>query len=498
MAAGGLDIGTSSCKMAVFSEKGEVICESRSSYREYGSHGIREIKPTEVWESVLKVLSDIADRCPEKLEGFAVTSLGESFIAVDAYDTPLNCSMVTGDKRGAAEAKELAAKFGRDELMRVTGVPPSEMYALPKMMWTSRNTDIFKQAKYLFMYEDYVAYCLTGQREISYSSAARSMAFDIRRKEWSESLLSLADLSVGKLSRPVPSGKIIGTLKREICELSGLSEETVLIAGGHDQMCAALGNGVFREGTCGDGMGTCEVMTSIVSGEMTAEVRAKMMEYEMAYVPYLGRNSYLTYLVMTNCGSLMNWYRDTFLQEKYLSEEIRKRDRFFLLDEEAAEDPTGLLVIPNFGSAGNPHVDYTAKGIIWGVTIQTKQEEMFRAFKEGMAYQMKLCMEGLSSLCCSPQMIFASGGGAKSDLTMQIRADVFGLPVCRLADSEAGARGCMMLTRTALGEFRNEEEAGKTLIKTDRVFYPNAANHAQYLTIFEKYKRLYNMLYQFH
>ena len=495
MATGGLDIGTSGCKFVLFHSRGEMILESKRSYKEYGTDGIREIHPEEVWRAVVEVLTEAAAGCREPIEGFAITTLGESFVAVDSKDSPLCASMVTGDKRGIAESRRLMEQFGESRLMELTGVPPSEMYALPKMMWTNENTDVFRHARYLFMYEDYMAYLLTGERKITYSQASRSMAFDIRKKEWCGPLLALAGLKESMMSEPVPSGTVIGKLRKEICELTGLSKDVLLVAGGHDQMCAALGNGVLGPDVCGDGMGTCEVMSAVLPGAYTGK---GMSDASLPCVPYLSDSTYLTYLVMTNCGSLMNWYRDMYMNDKYLSRDIRPEQKFDYMDQEAGNEPTGLLVIPNFGSAGNPHIDYNARGTVWGLTIHTEPGEMFRGYKEGMAYHMKLCFDSLDTLGIKPKLIRASGGGARSDVTMQIRADVFGLPVCRMGHTEAGARGCMLLTASVLGYYRDAAEAFQKTVSTERTFYPDEKNHTRYMELYEKYKKLYEMLYKFH
>ncbi|WP_138263150.1 FGGY-family carbohydrate kinase [[Clostridium] hylemonae] len=495
MAVGGLDIGTSSTKFAVFRNDGSVICESKRKYKEYGTGGIREIHPQEVWSAVVEVLEEAAVLCPEQIDGFAIAALGESFVAVDAHDRVLNASMVTGDNRGIGEGKRIVRQYGRKELIELTGVCPSEMYALPKMIWTKEHTDIFEQTRFLFMYEDYVAYMLTGERKISYSGASRSMAFDIRKQEWCEELLGLAGLNKEMMSEPVPSGEIIGNIRAEICALTGLSEKTVIVAGGHDQMCAALGNGVLESAICGDGMGTCEVMAVPLDGIHTDEC---MIKNELPCVPYLHKDSYLTYLVMTNCGSLMNWYRDFVMNEKYALSDRMADDRFSLLDEGVPDDPTGLLVIPNFGSSGNPHVDYAARGTIWGLTIHTSPGELFGGFKEGMAYHMKLCFEALGQMGIHPELIRVSGGGAASDVTLRIRADVFGLPVCRMEYTEAGAKGCMLLAASALGIYKNEKEAFHKTSRIEKTFYPDKDRHEQYMTLYEKYRQLYETLYQFH
>ena len=140
--------------------------------------------------------------------------------------------------------------------MDITGLPPSEMYSLPKFIWMNKHTNVFTQAEKILFYEDYVGYVLTGERKVSYSSAARSMAFDIGEKCWSSFLLDKAGIRQEQLSDPVPSGTVIGRVKQDIARELNLSSDTVVVAGGHDQTCAALGGGLTGGGIGEDGHGT--------------------------------------------------------------------------------------------------------------------------------------------------------------------------------------------------------------------------------------------------
>ena len=108
--------------------------------------------------------------------------------------------MVVGDQRGIEEVKRLIDAVGREKILDITGLPPSEMYGLPKYMWINDNTDAIKNAKAILYYEDFVGYTLTGIRKVSYSSASRSMAFDIEKKQRSEELLSNAGIKVSQMS----------------------------------------------------------------------------------------------------------------------------------------------------------------------------------------------------------------------------------------------------------------------------------------------------------
>ena len=495
MALAGLDVGTSGCKMVVFNETGHVLFSAHRSYSEYGQDGIREIDPSEVIASVKETIREVFANTPEPIKAMAVASLGESAICIGHEGESLCRSMVTGDKRGIAEVKELVAEYGSERIMNITGLPPSEMYALPKLMWLNRNTNAIRLAKYIFFYEDFVGYVLTGKRSISYSLASRSMGFDIHSKKWSQFLLDHAGIRSCQLSKPMSSGATIGNILPEIAAELGIAGDVTVAVGGHDQNCAALGGGVLDFAQGEDGHGTCEVMVARLPDNPSTST---MLKLDLPCVPYVLPDSYLTFIEITTCGVLMNWCRDTVLSD------IRNRcmqtgeDFFLHMDQQVRLlEPTGLLVLPQFGSAGNPNVDYEAKGTIWGLTVHTGLAEIYRAVKEGMAYQMLLAYDSLMKLGVEYKQIALTGGGSSSEFTSQLRADVFGIPMLMLENKEAGALGCAIMAGVATGVYFGFADGVQKTVRIIKRFVPDMKKHQIYRYHFEKYKHLYNMIYNF-
>lgn len=208
MAYAGLDVGTSGCKIVIYDKCGNILYQTSETYSEYGTDGYREIDSDEVMEKVYAVLKRTAKMCDKPIEALAVSSLGESVVCLDKNDRSLCRSMVTGDKRGIQECIELKEKYSPEKIMEITGLPPSEMYGLPKYIWLSHNTDVIKNADKILFYEDFIGYLLTGKRCVSFSSASRSMAFDIQKRQWSDELLALAEIRPEQMSEPVNAGYV--------------------------------------------------------------------------------------------------------------------------------------------------------------------------------------------------------------------------------------------------------------------------------------------------
>ena len=494
MAFAGIDIGTSGCKLLVYDLEGHVIFRSSRKYREEGRDGFRELNPEVVLENVKIILSEAGKNCPENIEALAVASLGESVVCLDENNNILANSMLTGDCRGITEIQELIQHFGAQHIFEITGLPPNELYGLPKYMWLNQNTDVIKKAKAILYYEDFIGYILTGKRMVSYSSAARSMAFDIRKKEWSEELLGAAGISLQQMSVPVAPSTVIGTVLPEIAERLGLNHELKVIAGGHDQTCAALGSGLISSENGEIGMGTCEFMFTMLP---EIKMTPYMIQNNFTCIPYVLNNTYLSSIEVTTCGILKNWARDTIFQG--ISMECKKQGKDFWgeMEDKAKNIHTDILLLPQFGSAGNPDLSMYAKGTITGLTIHTKPEEIYRAILEGMAFQMYLAYERMNVIGTKMKKIAATGGGSVSDLTLQIRADVFGMEVYSLESEEAGTLGCMLMSAVATGAYKSLKAGIKKTVRIKKCFKPDSEMHRYYNEKFKKYKELYELMHRF-
>lgn len=494
MAYAGLDVGTSGCKVAVYDLDGRLLYQAARRYREEGCDGCRELNADTVACHVLDLLTETGRDCPVPIDAMAVASLGESVVCVDENGCVLAPSMLTGDCRGIPETEELVARMGRQRMMEITGLPPNELYSLPKFIWLNRNTDVVRRARNIFFFEDYVGWLLTGKRIVSYSSACRSMAFDIRQKQWSAELLALAEMTPEQFSTPVDAGTVIGGLLPERAAELGLNPAMKIVAGGHDQSCAALGSGLYDRRGCETSMGTCEFMLLMLPGPISTPY---MIENDFPCIPFMLPDTYLTSLEVTTCGILKNWGRETLFSLRD-AEWAKNGEAFYdKLEERIAGLKTEVLALPQFGSAGNPDLSMDARGTITGLTIHTKPEEIYLALVEGMSFQLYLAFERLRTLGVDPETIVATGGGAASDTTLQIRANVFNRPVVRLENAESGTMGCMLLAALGDGAYPSLETGIRRAVRVQSTFLPNPDDVAYYARKYEKYKHLYQLMHDF-
>ena len=489
MTYAGLDVGTSGCKLTVYDLDGKKLFQASRKYREQGSDGRRELDTEVVAANVLQVLEETGRNCPVEIQALAVASLGESVVCLDEEGNSLFPSMLTGDCRGIPETKWLIETIGAQRILEITGLPPNELYSLSKFIWMKRNTDAIDRAKYILFYEDYVGYLLTGKRMVSYSSACRSMAFDISKKDWSQELLALAGIRPEQMSRPAQAGTLIGTILPDMAQKLHLPPTMRVVTGGHDQSCAALGSGLLDARSCETSMGTCEFMLLMLPRPSFDEY---MIKNDFPCIPYVLPNSYLSSLEVTTCGILKNWTMETFFSH------IPDQKTFYREIESRIRDlRTEVLVLPQFGSRGNPDLSMDARGTITGLSIHTRPEEIYLAMLEGISFQLYLAFERLSLMCEKPERMIATGGGAATDAGLQIRADIFNTRVVRLESDETGTLGCMLLAALATGGYASLEEGIQRAVHVQQEFIPDPERVAYYAAKFAKYKELYRRMYDF-
>lgn len=488
MAIGGLDIGTTGCKLTVYDNQGTFIYKAYRDYPSSRGGKEQEIDAKSIWNSVREVIREAAEQNPD-IQGIGVTSFGETFVLLDEKDTPLAPSMLYTDPRGDEECRELVEKLGEKHIAGITGLKPHCMYSIAKLMWMQRHRpDIYNRASRILLMEDYIIYILTGITQIDYSIASRTMAFDIRKLCWSREILEAAGIDEKLLSKTVPTGTAAGNVKDSVAAQLGLKEKTLIVSVSHDQVAAAIGARVFGDAAAVDGAGTVECITPVFTGIPENDV---LYQGSYAIVPYVIPGKYLCYAFSFTGGALVKWYIDNLAKyEKYLAEQENK-SVYEVLESNMKDEPTGILVLPHFAGAATPYMDTGSRGAITGLTAANNVSDLYRAMLEGVVYEMRLNMEELGKAGIGIKKLKAVGGGANSRVWMQMKADILGVPVVSLGSSEAGAAGSAMLTGIACNIFENLESAADKMVKELETYYPRQEQRAAYEPYYEKYRQLY-------
>lgn len=488
MKTAGLDIGTTGCKCTVFDEAGDFLGTAYRSYPTQQEGGRRTVDAVRIEEAVFAVLAEMAGRFPD-IGGIGVTSFGETFVAVDREGIPLSSAMLYTDERGTKECDELVGHLGQRRIFCLTGLRPHPMYSISKLMWLFRNREKLREkTARIFLIQDYIVYRLTGQRQIDFSLASRTMAFDIHRLEWSHEILKAAGIDEELFSKPVPSGTVAGPLLPSAAERIGLRRETLVVSVSHDQIAAAVGAGALNGDEAAEGAGTVECVTPVFRQKPDFDV---LFANNFSVVPYAVPDMWAAYAFSYTGGALIQWCVNALAkEEKRLARETGLSVNEFL--EGKSKSPTGLLVLPHFAGAATPYMDEGSKGAILGLTTASTVADLYRGCMEGVAYEMYLNLQALSAAGIRFERLLATGGGARSAEWVQMKADVTDLPVTVLETADAGTTGCAMLTGKALGNFGTLQEAAACMVREGKTFLPRKEMHGKYQELFERYRNVYS------
>jgi xylulokinase len=362
------------------------------------------------------------------------------------------------------------------------------MYSMGKILYVKENEpEIFKKAKTFFQYSGYILYKLSGERYEDWSLSSRTCLFNIINKKFDNDLLDAAGLSGDLFPTPVKPGSAVAGILLAIAQELGLPKRIILVLCGQDQICAAVGGGIAEAGQAINSMGSVDCITPLFDRPI---INDAMMDAGFACIPYVLDNHYATYAFNYSGGAMLKWYRDKFGFEAKNESEKTGMSPYILLEQNAPSNPTDLLVLPHLQGAATPYMDIEATGAVVGLTTDTDIGTLYRGLMEGAAYEAKVILDHLKKADVDIHRLVACGGGSRSGMWIQLRANVFDMPIDVLEVEEAGTLGAVIVAGTACGIYADIADGAKQLVKIKKTYYPD--NDLQfYLRQYEKYKRMY-------
>lgn len=489
MVIGGLDVGTTGCKIVLYNENAELLDTYYKEYNAVHENGQHEIDFHDIKNGVLSILKDAVKE--HKLDALGVTSFGETFAMLDENDNILAPSMLYTDPRGKEECEYLCEKLGREKLTLLTGVKPHPMYSISKMLWQKNNNSLtFEKCKKILLGEDFIVYTLSGKAQIDYSLAARTGAFDIENKCWITEAFDAAQIDVSLMSNPVEAGAVAGNVTESVKKELGVDYDIVVVNGCHDQVAGMIGSGVFETTQAMDGTGTVECIPVILK-EKPKDI--KFYEGGYSVVPYIN-GLYACYALSFTGGATLKWFRDNFAELECQNSERDGKNVYAVLDASVSDTPTGILVLPHFAGAATPYMDNDSKAAFVGITLETKKFDLYKALMEGTSYEMLLNFNTMKALTGEIEEIRATGGGATSDVWLQIKADILNTKITAISCKEAGASGTAALAGLARGVAKDLKATVSRMAAVRKVFVPKKENVSIYTELYKKYANLYNAI----
>ncbi len=485
----GIDVGTTGCKVALFSLQGEILA---STYREYDPQspqpGWAQLDSSAIWETVKAAIRSItADHPNAQIQAMSVSSLGEAVVPVSADRLILGPSILNFDVRGEEFLTDLAERLPDERLYAINGNTLGNNYGLTKLKWIrTHQPELYERAYKFLHWGSFIAFMLGADPVVDYSLANRTLLFDIRHNQWSDTLLEAAGLDAVKLPSTVPSGTVIGTVAAHMSAELGLPPGVQIVSGAHDQCANAVGCGVVDAGSTVFGMGTYHCITPVFTTPPDPQAMIGLgLNTEHHAIP--GR--YVSF-IYNQGGAVVKWFRDTFAALEHRQAAAQGRSVYPDLFAEISLEPGNLLVLPHFAPTGPPRFIADSAGMIAGLHLGAPRGEILKGIIEGVAFYLKELVDALPPTGIQIENYRAVGGGGRSDAWVQTCADIFGKPFTRPVIIEAGALGAAILAGVGAGVFENYAQAVATMVKLERTFEPDLPRHARYQARYQNYLRM--------
>lgn len=493
----GLDIGTTSVKAGVFDADGRQLAAVGHEYRIDHPAPDRAEIDAEIWwrSSVTAIREALATPGVDarRVAAIAVSSQGETVVAVDGSGRPLGPAVVWLDNRAVTEARELADRFDAVALYERTGVPAiNPTWTACKLMWWRRHDPaMFATAHRFLLVEDFILHRLSGRFVSEGGVQCTTLLYDIREHGWWAPMLDAVGVEPERLPELVEPGGVVGPLTRDAAASLGLSERVLVVAGGMDQGVGAIGVGNVGPGVVSESTGGALTLQASVD-----RLGADSTHQTPVYV-YAAPSRYLYCPVCPTGGMTLTWFRDQFGGEEVARAARDGGSAYDLLTGLAAgvaPGADGLTMLPHLMGAFSPEYVPEASGVFYGFTLHHGRAHFVRAVLEAVAFMLRRNLELLAVAGSTAAEIRSHGGGARSALWNQVKADVCGLPVVTLRGEDAAVRGDAMLAGVAGGVFPDLEQASAAMVVIRDRYEPDPTTHTAYDDAYDRYVRLFDAL----
>ena len=493
----GIDIGTQGTKAALFAEDGGCLAEAFQSSDLYQpSPGIVEENPETQAQSVCDTIKECVEKShinPADVAGIGIDGQMAGILGVGADGrnvTPYDSWL---DTRCAAYITRMQAEAG-DEVICKTGGPPSFNHGPKILWWKYERPEVFKRIRAFVQPGGYAVMRLCGldgsQAFIDKSYLHFSGFADNQNNTWDKGLCRQFDIALDKLPRIVDPHSIVGQLTPEMAEKCGLQAGVPVVAGCGDTAASFLSCGATQEGICVDVAGTASVFATTTQ-TFRADLNAKTLGCGQAATPGLWH----PYAYINGGGMNLEWFRNELINWQRDEAQTISFETLNRLVEGLEPAQTDPLFIPHLAgrvSPGQPYLRGSWLGLTWNHSIG----HLYKAALEGVALEYGIYMNVLKTLYSDfmPTEIRITGGGEKSAVWNQLKADVLGIPVIQIQRKEGAPLGSALLAGFGVGLFNDLDQAAKQWIDMGTTVQPEPARASFYQKRIVRYAEFMNAI----
>jgi xylulokinase len=442
----GIDSGTQSVKALVLdAQEQRVVARASAPHTLIAGLPARHVEQhPQGWVRALnRVIEKVTSRIDRsRVRGIGVSGQQHGFVPLDASGEVIRPAKLWCDTSTVRESEWLNRTLGgRQAVIRRIGVPFLPGYTAPKILWLQRHErHHYRRLRHVLLPHDYLNFHLTGRYSMECGDASGTALLDVRRRRWSPAALGAVDGNLADWLPPlIPSHEAAGMLRPALARQFRLPRGIVVSAGGGDNMMAAIGTGNVRPGIVTVSLGTSGTVFAF-SGEPLIDGRGEVAAFcdsTGGWLPLVCTMNVT--LVTEQFRRLFGWTHDEF-------------------ERAAAAAPSGaggLSLTPYFAGERTPDLPL-ATGSLEGLTLHTlTRPYLARAAVEGVSRGLAYGLSRLSGLGVAPREIRLTGGGARSAVWRQILADMFRVPVVKVAEDECAALGAALQAAWCTGRREN-------------------------------------------
>ncbi len=504
----GLDLGTSAVKVGLFDTEGRLLCRARRAYSLYTPRpGWAEQEPGEWWAATCEALREtLAEVDAGRVAAVGLSGQAPSQVLVAADGTPLGRAIVWSDRRAAAEADWLAERITPEQAQAWTGCTFVTGVSQPpaRLLWLkAHRPDDWARCAAIVQPKDFVALRLTGRATTDINSAfclynplpppsvgeasSPPKLGGTEGGQYAAEFLALLGVEPEKMPPVLDPTGLAGHVTPDAAAATGLRPGIPVVTGTVDAWCEIIGCGGIAPGCAVDVTGTSEVVALVTERPVDGDGVASAPLAVGARSPHL----YWVGGPMQAGGAALVWLARCFYGQE--------RPDFGLLEAEAsavAPGAEGLLFLPYLQGERAPVWDPTARGAFVGLTDRHTRAHCARAVYEGVAFAVRDLLERCQAAAgIAPDVLRVSGGGSASAFWNQVKADVTGLPVQRVAVPDAACLGAALLAAIGVGFFQDLDEAAGAMVRVGDIFDPIPAHVSRYDELFAVWHQLYPALH---
>jgi xylulokinase len=489
----GCDIGSQAVKAVLVNSIGELVGEWGSGYGiDYPQPTWAE-QPAEVWIKAIKeavrglMLSSGVK--PAQVKAIGLDGQVDGVVAINAAGNPIRPALIWMDRRAVAQCDEVGKLYSSQRIYELSGLNLDASHVAPKIRWMADNQpELYRETAHFLLAGSYVAYFLTGELGVDYSNASSTLLMDVRSRQWSPELCHYFEIDPERLAPIYPATQDMGRMRSQVSEELGLDPHTRVILGSGDEHSACLGAGVVEPGLVCDIAGTAEPVCAASSEPLFDNTG--LVETHSHADPDLWLLENPGFV----SGANYRWFRDQFSIQEVTRAAMLGIDPYELLNQAAEKIPPGcegLLMLPCLMGAMTPTWNALARGTFMGFTLAHTREHFVRAIMEASAFAVRDITDRMNEIGLLLKEIRIVGGGARSLLWRQIKADVCGLPVTITQTSETTALGAAILALSGSGLADSISSAVRSAVRVKETLQPRPDIQRRYEDYYQLYRATY-------